>query len=155
MQTNLPENLLATPAGKEADRILRSCVHCGFCTATCPTYLETGNELDSPRGRIYLIKELLESGKASAITRRHLDRCLSCQACETTCPSNVEYHQLLNIGRTALQTVTSESWYIKIKRSIILTVLGSKKLIQGVIGTGLLFSLCITKVTGTSTTGQK
>ncbi len=145
MQTNLPENLLATPAGKEADRILRSCVHCGFCTATCPTYLETGNELDSPRGRIYLIKELLESGKASAITRRHLDRCLSCQACETTCPSNVEYHQLLNIGRTALQTVTSESWYIKIKRSIILTVLGSKKLFRVLLGLGCFFRFVLPK----------
>ena len=80
MQTQLPDALLDTPDGRLADSILRSCVHCGFCTATCPTFLHTGNELDSPRGRIYLIKEMLENGKASVITRTHLDRCLSCQS---------------------------------------------------------------------------
>ena len=145
MQTNLPKSLLSTPVGKEADRILRSCVHCGFCTATCPTYLETGNELDSPRGRIYLVKELLESGKASGITRTHLDRCLSCQACETTCPSNVEYHQLLNIGRAALQTATNESWFVKIKRSLILGVLGSKSVFSLLLKLGRLFRFALPK----------
>ncbi len=143
MQTNLPQTLLSTPVGKEADRILRSCVHCGFCTATCPTYLETGNELDSPRGRIYLVKELLESGTASSITRTHLDRCLSCQACETTCPSNVDYHQLLNIGRAALQATTRESWFIKIKRSLILAVLGSKKLFSFLVAVGSFFRFAL------------
>jgi len=145
MQTNLPNSLLDTPVGKEADRILRSCVHCGFCTATCPTYLETGNELDSPRGRIYLVKELLESGKASGITRTHLDRCLSCQACETTCPSNVEYHQLLNIGRAAMQTASAESWFVKSKRSVILGVLGSKNLFTLLLRLGRLFRFALPK----------
>ncbi|MES9936785.1 MAG: 4Fe-4S dicluster domain-containing protein, partial [Sedimenticola sp.] len=87
MQTSLPEEILNTPQGQEADRILRSCVHCGFCTATCPTYQLLGDELDGPRGRIYLIKQLLEGGRVTERTQRHLDRCLTCRACETTCPS--------------------------------------------------------------------
>lgn len=99
MRTALPPKLLATANGQQADRILRSCVHCGFCLATCPTYQILGNELDSPRGRIYLIKEMLEGAETTAITQQHLDRCLTCQSCETTCPSGVTYHELLNIGR--------------------------------------------------------
>ena len=102
MQTNLPAQFLATADGAEADRILRSCVHCGFCTATCPTYQLLGDELDGPRGRIYLIKQLLEGGSVSRITQRHLDRCLGCRACESTCPSGVNYHRLLDIGRVHL-----------------------------------------------------
>ena len=99
MQTKILPDILATTEGQEADRVLRSCVHCGFCTATCPTYQVLGDELDSPRGRIYLIKEVLETGKAGKETQLHLDRCLTCQSCETTCPSGVEYHKLLTIGR--------------------------------------------------------
>ncbi|MES9868086.1 MAG: glycolate oxidase subunit GlcF [Sedimenticola sp.] len=99
MQTSLPEEILNTPQGQEADRILRSCVHCGFCTATCPTYQLLGDELDGPRGRIYLIKQLLEGGRVTERTQRHLDRCLTCRACETTCPSGVRYARLLDIGR--------------------------------------------------------
>ncbi len=87
MQTFFSPELTATEAGAEADEILRSCVHCGLCIATCPTYQVLGNELDSPRGRIYLIKSMLEGEAVSDITRLHLDRCLTCQACETTCPS--------------------------------------------------------------------
>ena len=99
MRTELPEKLLARAEGARADAILRSCVHCGFCNATCPTYQLTGDELDGPRGRIYLIKDLLESGKTSAVTTRHLDRCLTCRACESTCPSGVQYGALLEIAR--------------------------------------------------------
>jgi len=100
MQTQLPDNLLATEEGKLADRILRSCVHCGFCTATCPTYQLLGDERDSPRGRIYLIKQMLEGQPVSRHTQVHLDRCLTCRACETTCPSGVEYGKLIEIGRS-------------------------------------------------------
>lgn len=103
MQTRLSEWANSLPRADEAERILRSCVHCGFCNATCPTYLELGNELDGPRGRIYLIKNLLESGTATARTQQHLDRCLSCRNCETTCPSGVEYHTLLDIGREQVE----------------------------------------------------
>lgn len=110
MQTTLPEQLLATPDGEEANRILRSCVHCGFCTATCPTYQLTGDELDGPRGRIYLIKQFLEENTASHITQLHLDRCLSCRNCETTCPSGVNYHRLLDIGRNRLTTNVERSF---------------------------------------------
>ena len=103
MQTFLPTEFLATDRGKEADSILRACVHCGFCTATCPTYQVLGNELDSPRGRIYLIKAMLEGEAVTAVTRTHLDRCLTCQSCETTCPSGVNYHRLLDIGRAEVE----------------------------------------------------
>lgn len=105
MQTSLTESFLQSAAGQAADRILRSCVHCGFCNATCPTYQLTGDELDGPRGRIYLIKQVLEGQAPSARTRLHLDRCLTCQACETTCPSGVVYHELLETGRETLEAL--------------------------------------------------
>ncbi len=103
MRTDLPGEFIATSRGARADEILRSCVHCGFCNATCPTYQLLGDELDGPRGRIYLIKEMLETGEADAVTRTHLDRCLTCRACETTCPSGVRYGELLEIGREVLE----------------------------------------------------
>ncbi len=99
MQTALADFIKDTPEGREADAILRACVHCGFCTATCPTYQLLGDELDGPRGRIYLIKQVLEGRAPSARTQLHLDRCLTCRACETTCPSGVKYGRLADIGR--------------------------------------------------------
>jgi len=99
MDTRLADFIRDTPAGREAEAILRSCVHCGFCTATCPTYQLLGDELDGPRGRIYLIKQMLEGQPVTEKTRLHLDRCLTCRACETTCPSGVQYSHLLDIGR--------------------------------------------------------
>ena len=102
MQTWLAPEFTKTSAGKEADAILRSCVHCGFCNAACPTYLLLGNELDSPRGRIYQIKSLLEGQAVSRQTQWHLDRCLTCRACETACPSGVQYARLVDIGRVEI-----------------------------------------------------
>ena len=99
MQTTLADFIKDSATGREAQSILRKCVHCGFCQATCPTYQVLGDELDSPRGRIYLIKQMLEGAAVTAQTRRHLDRCLGCRSCETTCPSGVEYGALLDIGR--------------------------------------------------------
>ena len=103
MQTSLQKAFLDTPAGREADEVLRNCVHCGFCNATCPTYQLTGDELDGPRGRIYLIKQVLEGRQATTRTQLHLDRCLTCRACETTCPSGVDYHLLLDTGREVIE----------------------------------------------------
>ena len=103
MQTSITDNFLATRAGQEAEKILRSCVHCGFCTATCPTYQLLGDELDGPRGRIYLIKQLLEGEAVTRITQQHLDRCLTCRSCETTCPSGVQYGKLVDIGRELIE----------------------------------------------------
>ncbi|HSG90403.1 MAG TPA: glycolate oxidase subunit GlcF [Pseudomonadales bacterium] len=103
MRTELHPDILATDAGREADAILRSCVHCGFCTATCPTYQVLGDELDGPRGRIWLIRDMLERDAAGPDTQRHLDRCLTCRSCETTCPSGVRYGRLLDIGRAHLE----------------------------------------------------
>lgn len=99
MQTRLADFVRDTPEGREAAAILGRCVHCGFCTATCPTYQLLGDELDGPRGRAYLIKQVLEGAEPTAKTQLHLDRCLSCRACETTCPSGVRYGRLLDIGR--------------------------------------------------------
>ena len=103
MQTKLADFTLNTRQGCEAEKILRKCVHCGFCNATCPTYQYLGDELDGPRGRIYLIKGMLEGNSVSKNTRIHLDRCLTCRACETTCPSGVRYGRLLDIGRTIIE----------------------------------------------------
>ncbi|MGV8898044.1 MAG: glycolate oxidase subunit GlcF [Burkholderiaceae bacterium] len=99
MQTNLADFIKNTREGREADAILRACVHCGFCTATCPTFQLLGDELDGPRGRIYLMKQVLEGKQVSAKTQSHLDRCLTCRNCETTCPSGVQYGRLIDIGR--------------------------------------------------------
>jgi glycolate oxidase iron-sulfur subunit len=99
MKTNLADSIKDTPEGKEANAILRACVHCGFCTATCPTYQLLGDELDGPRGRIYLMKQMLEGEPVTQSTQLHLDRCLTCRACETTCPSGVQYGRLVDIGR--------------------------------------------------------
>ncbi|HEX6136259.1 MAG TPA: glycolate oxidase subunit GlcF [Casimicrobiaceae bacterium] len=99
METRLLPAIAATAEGREADAILRACVHCGFCTATCPTYQLLGDELDGPRGRIYLIKQALEGAEVTAKTQLHLDRCLTCRSCETTCPSGVRYGRLVDIGR--------------------------------------------------------
>jgi glycolate oxidase iron-sulfur subunit len=103
MQTSLADWIRDTPEGREADAILRKCVHCGFCTATCPTYQLLGDELDGPRGRIYLVKQVLEGAEVTARTQLHLDRCLTCRGCETTCPSGVEYGHLVDIGRKVVE----------------------------------------------------
>src|SRR6476660_5601405 len=103
MQTQLADWIRDTPQGAEADAILRKCVHCGFCLATCPTYTLLGDELDSPRGRIYLMKEMLEGAPVTQRTQLHLDRCVTCRACETTCRSGVEYGKLVDIGRDLVE----------------------------------------------------
>jgi glycolate oxidase iron-sulfur subunit len=99
MQTQLSPEFKDTPDGQEAEAILRKCVHCGFCTATCPTYQLLGDELDGPRGRIYLMKQVLEGATPTRATQQHLDRCLTCRNCESTCPSGVDYGHLVDIGR--------------------------------------------------------
>ncbi len=109
MKTNIINDFLQTPAGIEADKILRSCVHCGFCNATCPTYQLLDDELDGPRGRIYLIKQTLEGKTPTRQTQLHLDRCLTCRNCESTCPSGVNYSHLLNIGRSYVNAKVSRS----------------------------------------------
>ncbi|MES2937276.1 MAG: glycolate oxidase subunit GlcF [Pseudomonadota bacterium] len=103
MQTNLSAEFRNTPEGEEAEAILRKCVHCGFCTATCPTYQVLGDELDGPRGRIYLIKQMLEGEPPTQKTQLHLDRCLTCRNCESTCPSGVQYGHLVDIGRKVME----------------------------------------------------
>lgn len=123
MQTFITGEMLLTPAGTEANRILRSCVHCGFCTANCPTYRLLGDELDSPRGRIYLIKNMLEGKEVTPATQLHLDRCLTCRACETFCPSGVEYGHLLDIGRQQLAARVRRSWPDRWQRMILRLVL--------------------------------
>ena len=117
MKTKLPEKFSDSQIGKKADKILRSCVHYGFCLATCPTYQLLGNELDSPRGRIYLIKSALEQQQFSQATIKHLDQCLTCRACETTCPSGVEYGELVDIGRAAVEYKRA-LWQKVIRKSV-------------------------------------
>ncbi|HEV7136197.1 MAG TPA: glycolate oxidase subunit GlcF [Steroidobacteraceae bacterium] len=120
MQTRLSASFLQTSDGREADAILRKCVHCGFCTATCPTYQLLGDELDGPRGRIYLIKEMLEGTEPSRATQLHLDRCLTCRACETTCPSGVRYGRLLDIGRRHIERVVARRLRERLLRRVLL-----------------------------------
>ena len=123
MQTALADFIKDTADGREADKILRACVHCGFCTATCPTYQLLGDELDGPRGRIYQIKQVLEGEPATPTVREHLDRCLSCRSCETTCPSGVDYHRLLDIGREQVERQVPRSLGQRLLRRLMIEVL--------------------------------
>ena len=124
MQTHFTEAQLADPKLAEANKILRSCVHCGFCTATCPTYQVLGDELDSPRGRIYLIKEMLESGRAAdARTVTHIDRCLSCLACVSTCPSGVDYMHLIDQARVYVEKTYRRPWHDRALRWVLAKVI--------------------------------
>ncbi|MEH6435247.1 glycolate oxidase subunit GlcF [Massilia sp. DD77] len=117
MQTNLADFIKGTRDGDEAEAILRACVHCGFCTATCPTYQLLGDELDGPRGRIYLIKQVLEGAEPTRKTQLHLDRCLTCRNCETTCPSGVKYGRLVDIGRRVVEERVARPLQDRIKRT--------------------------------------
>ncbi|TFW10637.1 glycolate oxidase subunit GlcF [Massilia arenosa] len=119
MQTNLADFIKGTPDGDEAEAILRACVHCGFCTATCPTYQILGDELDGPRGRIYLIKQVLEGATPTRKTQLHLDRCLTCRNCETTCPSGVRYGRLADIGRRVVEERVPRPPLDRIKRTLL------------------------------------
>jgi len=119
METHLASWMKSTPDGDLAESILRRCVHCGFCTATCPTYQLLGDELDGPRGRIYLIKQVLEGETASRATQTHLDRCLTCRNCETTCPSGVAYGQLLDVGRKVVEQQVSRPLSQRLLRGLL------------------------------------
>ena len=136
MQTHLAEPYRNTLEGDTAERILRNCVHCGFCLATCPTYQLLGNELDSPRGRIYLMKQVLEGATPTAKTQLHLDRCLTCRNCETTCPSGVEYGKLLDIGRHLVEEKVGRSLRGTATRAALKTGLGTPLLFNSVLKLG-------------------
>jgi glycolate oxidase iron-sulfur subunit len=136
MQTQLADFIRGTPEGIEADAILRKCVHCGFCTATCPTYQVLGDDLDSPRGRIYLMKRVLEGAPVTGRTRLHLDRCLTCRACETTCPSGVRYGRLVDIGREVVERRTRRNPWDRLKRSVLSFVLPRAALFSAALEVG-------------------
>ncbi|MBL8383933.1 MAG: glycolate oxidase subunit GlcF [Burkholderiales bacterium] len=125
MQTNLADLYKGTRDGAEAEAILRKCVHCGFCTATCPTYQLLGDELDGPRGRIYLIKQVLEGHAATRKTQSHLDRCLTCRNCESTCPSGVDYGRLVDIGRKIVAAQVPRAGTDRLKRTLLARGLNS------------------------------
>jgi len=136
MQTRLADWIRDTPAGQEADAILRRCVHCGFCLATCPTYNLLGDELDSPRGRIYLVKQMLEGAPVTQRTQLHLDRCLTCRACETTCPSGVEYGKLADIGRAVVAQKVARPPADRLRRWLLAHALTSRGLFGAALAVG-------------------
>src|ERR1700722_10369745 len=124
MQTNFTPEQLQDPATAASNQVLRTCVHCGFCTATCPTFVLLGDELDSPRGRIYLIKDMLESARpATEEVVLHIDRCLSCLACMTTCPSGVNYMHLVDHARAYVETTYRRPWHDRAVRALLAAVL--------------------------------
>ena len=139
MQTRLDSIALQMPRAAEAESILRSCVHCGFCNATCPTYQLLGDELDGPRGRIYQIKQMLEGGDVTRETQLHLDRCLTCRNCETTCPSGVRYHSLLDIGREEIARRVPRTPSEKLLRGTLRTLMTRPALFGFLLRIGQLF----------------
>ncbi|WLD65473.1 glycolate oxidase subunit GlcF [Pseudomonas sp. OVF7] len=139
MQTTLSEAARQLPRAVEAESILRSCVHCGFCNATCPTYQLLGDELDGPRGRIYLIKQVLEGNEVTQKTQQHLDRCLSCRNCETTCPSGVDYHNLLDIGRAVVDAAVPRPLGELLLREGLRSVVPNPGLFKGLVSSGQVF----------------
>jgi len=141
VQTQLADFIRETPEGREADAILRKCVHCGFCTATCPTYQVLGDDLDSPRGRIYLIKRALEGAPLSGKTRLHLDRCLTCRACETTCPSGVRYGRLVDIGRAVVEARTRRAPWDRLRRAVLAFGLPRRALFTAALRLGQLVGM--------------
>jgi glycolate oxidase iron-sulfur subunit len=138
MQTSIIKRYIDTAKGQEANKILRSCVHCGFCTATCPTYQLLGDELDSPRGRIYLIKQLLEGSNVTTKTQQHLDRCLTCRACETTCPSGVQYGRLVDIGREITEQLVRRPLIVRFTRFLLRKIVSHPKRFAGLLKLGLV-----------------
>ena len=139
MQTNLADFIKNTREGEEAEAILRACVHCGFCTATCPTYQLLGDELDGPRGRIYLIKQVLEGAPVTVKTQTHLDRCLTCRNCETTCPSGVKYGRLIDIGRKVVEDRVERPLAERVKRKVLKEALPRKAVFTPALRAGQLF----------------
>jgi glycolate oxidase iron-sulfur subunit len=139
MQTNLADFIRDTPDGDEADAILRKCVHCGFCTATCPTYQLLGDELDGPRGRIYLMKQMFEGAPVTRSTQLHLDRCLTCRNCETTCPSGVQYGRLVEIGRKVVEQKVERPFRQRMQRRMLANFLPSGKLFTPAMKVGQQF----------------
>ncbi|MBC3779628.1 glycolate oxidase subunit GlcF [Pseudomonas sp. SWRI99] len=139
MQTTLSEQSRQLPRAAEAEKILRTCVHCGFCNATCPTYQLLGDELDGPRGRIYLIKQVLEGAPATEQTQLHLDRCLSCRNCETTCPSGVDYHNLLDIGRAVVDHAVPRPPAQRLLREGLRALAPNPRLFKGLLRMGATF----------------
>ncbi|RKR07279.1 glycolate oxidase iron-sulfur subunit [Kushneria sinocarnis] len=139
MQTALTELARSTREGRRADEILRSCVHCGFCNATCPTYQLLGDELDGPRGRIYLMKEVLEGHQATRSTQTHLDRCLNCRNCETTCPSGVRYHELLDLVRPEVERQVGRAPRERAFRYALRHALVEPQRFRALLRTGLVF----------------
>jgi glycolate oxidase iron-sulfur subunit len=136
MQTNLADFIRNTPDGAEADAILRKCVHCGFCTATCPTYQLLGDELDGPRGRIYLIKQMVEGTPVTRSTQMHLDRCLTCRNCESTCPSGVQYGRLVEIGRKLTEQKVSRPLGQRVLRRVLASFVPNETLFTPVMRLG-------------------
>lgn len=139
MQTKLEPNFLKSEQGQLADKILRNCVHCGFCTATCPTYQILNDELDGPRGRIYQIKQMFEGHPISKETLTHLDRCLTCRSCETTCPSGVEYNQLLEIGKSEIEKRIKRPIVQQLLRKSLLFVFPNSKRFNFILNIGQFF----------------
>ncbi len=139
MQTNFTPAALAEPQMAASEKILRTCVHCGFCTATCPTYLLLGDELDSPRGRIYLIKDMLEGDKpATAEVVKHVDRCLSCLSCMTTCPSGVNYMHLVDHARAHIEKTYKRSWSDRFLRDVLARILPYRQRFRMALAVALL-----------------
>ncbi len=156
MQTSFTLAQLADPDVAEADKILRACVHCGFCTATCPTYVLLGDELDSPRGRIYLIKDMLENDRpATEEVVKHIDRCLSCLACMTTCPSGVHYMHLVDHARVHIEETYARSWPDRALRALLANVLPYPGRFRAALWAGWLPGQIVKLLTSFATPGRR